>query len=367
MNSGRIEEGIHVPDSMDPGYLAWVDYVTERLKPALPYEPPIDTVVILGSGLNSFADDFPLEGRTVISEEEIGLPSGSHVEGHNDKIVAGITKTGKKILARSRNIHSYNGNPKGVETAWGVFTPQQAATGYIDVLDEIGARNIILSCAAGGLANPRFPGQPPLFPKIPEITVIGSDINFAYPSTLLGGYKGLGKEKRFPNLRESDRKLIDEFNSSLSNIHKMLAAEHIYCTSPSTSGYENRAQAHFAARNGYRLVGMSYSPEAEKLSQAKSMESMLGIGVVTNQILLLPRNNEAFLAIKKRLGIPLTEYDWGNIVANVPLVPSIQELQLMETSELFLAYPANHEDVKVAGKKATTILVPVVADMVQRI
>ncbi len=264
MNSGRIEDGVHIPDRMDLGYLAWIKYVAERLRPALPYEPPIDTVVILGSGLNSFADEFPLENRTVISEAEIGLPSGSHVEGHNDKIVMGKTSTGKKILARSRNIHSYNGNPQGVETSWGVFTPQQAATGYLDVLDAIGVRNIILSCAAGGLANPRFPGHPPIFPRIPEITIIGSDINFAYPSTLLGGHLGLGKEKRFPNLRESDRNLIDEFNASLKRIHNMPpAAEHTYCTSPSTPGYENRAQAHFAANLLYRLVGMSFSPEAE--------------------------------------------------------------------------------------------------------
>lgn len=276
MNSGRIEEGVHVPDRIDIGYLAWVNYVDERLRLVLPYEPPIDTVVVLGTGLNSFADDFPLEDRTVISEKEIGLPSGNHVEGHDDRIVMGKTSTGKKILARSRNIHSFHGNPQGVETPWGVFAPQQAATLYLDVLDAIGVRNIILSSAGGGLTNPRFPGEPPLFPKIPEITIIGTDINFAYSSVLFGGYIGLGEEKRFLNLRESDRHLIDEFNASLKRIHNMPpAAEHTYCTSLSTPGFENRAQAHFAALHLYRLVGMSFSPEAEKLSRAKAVGHMV--------------------------------------------------------------------------------------------
>ncbi len=95
---------------------------------------------------------------------------------------------------------------------------------------------------------------------------------------------------------------------------------------------------------------------------------MLGISVVTNPILLLPRyGNDEFFELKLNLGIPITEYDYENILANVPLVPSIRELQLMESVELFQAFPADHEDVKTAGKKAAAILVPVVADMVQRI
>jgi hypothetical protein len=285
-------------------------------------------------------------------------------------MIAGVTENGKKVLVRSRMVHPYNIHPLGHETKYGRLSQADVATMYLHVIAELGgSKDLILSCACGGIANPTFAGDAPLFRQIPEITIIASDLNMAYQSAMQGAYLGLGDAVRFPPSRESDAAIKDKLRQSWRYVHGAEATieEHVYLTSPSTSGYENREQVRFALQNLTRRVGMSFSTEAERLSTLrKAFPNMLGIGVATNPLLLMPNGgNDALLAVRQRLGISLSDFDKTLLQANIPLIPSKQEIDFMSANELYVTFPATHEDVKRAGAIAVGKLGPVLVDMLQ--
>lgn len=363
---------ITIPSYVPEHYARWVDDCSERLRSRLPFLPPADFAVVLGSGLKNLATVLPLVSSEIIPEEEVGLAKTDKIlPGHADKIVAGVTKSGKKVILRSRVIHPYQGNPLGVDTPYGVMSNTQVATGYIHMLDNIGVGNLILSCAVGGVANPAFPGDPPKFPEIPAIGIAGSDFNMAYRSALQGGYMGVGGDVRFPVARESDQDLIEAFQKQLE-AHGMPAAdENVYCTSLSTSAYENRAQAYFLARNGFEAAGMSLSSEMEAASVAQAIGKILGIEVITNRILLMPKGGNDYMLwlrnkIKERCGfdIPQSEYERDLVAKGRMIIPSRFELGFMGATDTVKESETSHEDVEIMGNRMAIKLQPVVSDLI---
>lgn len=373
MTNFELAEPIEISDRYPRGYFEQVRQMAGKLERQLPFAGPFDTVIIGGSGLLGIADQIPFEPGTKkeIKESDIGLPTGTIVEGHSDTMIAGITTSGEKILVRSRMVHPYNVHTLGFETSYGRLSQAEVATMYLHVLSELGgSKDIILSCACGGIANPTFAGKAPLFRQIPEITIIASDLNMAYASALQGAYVDLGDAVRFPPSRESDMDIKDRLQKSWKNVYGKDAEvqEHVYLTSPSTSGYENREQVRFALQNLTRLVGMSFSTEAERLSTLrKTFPNMLGLGVATNPLLLMPRGgNDALLAVRQHLGISLSEFDKTLMQSGIPLIPSKQEIDFMSANELYVTFPATHEDVKRAGAIAVSKLGPVLVDMLRK-
>ncbi len=358
------------------GYLQWINDCTAKLRERLPseFDEGVDFAVVLGSGLNTFPDVLPLAKRVVIPEKEIGLPYySSELTGHGSDIVAGVTHSGKKVLMRSRAIHPYMGNPLGEDTPYGRMSPMHLATGYIHVFDLLGVKNMILSYAVGGVGNPVWPGDPPEFPEIPALGVVSSDINFANPSVLQGSFEGLVHATRFPSLRESDDQLIDAFQRQLQAHGLPAAKEEFYCQSPSTSGYENRAQVSFLVQNGFRFAGMSASTEMESASIATGIKRILGIAVITNRILLLPKGGNEYMLklralLKEKMGmnIHLSDYDKAQLDKEGGyIVPGRFEMQFMEPGQLRKEFETSHEEVDMMGKRMAVKLQPVVSDLIE--
>src|SRR3990167_1676540 len=108
----RVEISPHRPE----GYVLYVHDVAGLLGEKLPFEGPADVLLTLGSGLNPLADaiEFQEGTRVEIKDADIGLPIGQ-LEGHENKIVAGITKKGKKVVLKVGRVHAYQANPQGVE------------------------------------------------------------------------------------------------------------------------------------------------------------------------------------------------------------------------------------------------------------
>lgn len=366
------EEQLHrieVSDIFPRDYVEHVKLSADALRERLPFEPPFDVVIVGGSGLVGIANQLDFqEGMLVeIPEGEVGFPTGPRVEGHTDIMVAGVTKLGKKVLVRSRGVHPYNIPTLGLNSLIGRLSQSTVATMNLHIFAELGgSRDIVLSCACGGIANPVWPGEPPLFAKIPETTVIASDFNSAYLSNLQGPYQGLGDNVRFPASRESDKEIKDRYKASWRRIYGTQVAEHVYWTSASTSGYENRAHIRFALQNLWRLVGMSFSAEAERLSTLRqAFPNMLALGVATNPLLLMMKDgNVPLLEVKKRLGVSLTEFDTSLLERGLPLIPSKYEIDFIPATELKIEFPADHEDVKRAGGVAVTELAPVLRDFI---
>ena len=126
------------------------------------HDAPIDTMVILGSGLNNIVDEF--ECIAEISYDQIdGLPQPS-VPSHVGKLSLS-TINSKTIAFCQGRFHLYEG-----------YDAKQVSL-LVYTLSKLGARQLIVTNAAGGL-NPRYqPG---------DIMVIEDHINFTGRNPIIG-------------------------------------------------------------------------------------------------------------------------------------------------------------------------------------
>src|SRR5215510_2980482 len=70
------------------------------------YAQPIETAIVLGSGLGAFADE--LENSVSIPFEEIPHFAKATVEGHDGRLVLGEI-SGKSVAAQAGRFHYYEG------------------------------------------------------------------------------------------------------------------------------------------------------------------------------------------------------------------------------------------------------------------
>lgn len=325
-------EQIVVPNERSVGYQKWIKTGVDLLKKELPFEGPADISITIGSGLSSVVDYLDLRDKKIIPYGELSLPVGK-VDGHKKEIIAGVTDEGKKIIIVNGRTHAYEIPESGLMTSrWGRLERMELATGYLEMLNEIGVENMILTCAAGGINHPMNDSQPKPFDQtsLPMIGLIASDVNHAYSSPHMGNFRA--HKGNFFGLQDADQNLMNLFKqSATSEIGVNIPYVH-YVTSASTPNFEDVGVTYETAINGGQVVGMSYSYEKEFISGLDHVGRFAGIAVVTNPVELINK-----------------EGDSGNII-------SVQELRRRYPWEFKIAHPASHEEVQEMGKLANNRL-----------
>jgi purine-nucleoside phosphorylase len=233
--------------------------LTEQLKESLAFvrtktkaQPTIG--IILGSGLGPFAD--ALQNRTVIETASIPHYPRSTVEGHAGKLVFGEL-AGKNILALQGRVHAYEG-----------YSLQQV-TYPVQVMAEIGIKNLIVTNAAGGINRHFQPG---------DLMLIVDHINLMFDNPLMGlNDDRLGP--RFPDMSAP-------YNLQLIELAEQIALElGIKLQKGVLAGlkgptYETAAEIRMMQRLGADAGTMSTIPEV--IAAVYRGLKVLGISCITN-------------------------------------------------------------------------------------
>lgn len=127
--------GIQISAEVDEAHLEWIVSGAQELEKRLPFEPPADITLVLGSGLNPVVDNLQLRDPVVIPDEEIGLTVGK-VEGHKGRWVAGVAPNGQGVLIKDGRTHAYEPPLLGIETEWGRLSSLELATAYLRIWIE---------------------------------------------------------------------------------------------------------------------------------------------------------------------------------------------------------------------------------------
>ena len=230
------------------------------------YTPAIDAInklsggfvpevtVVLGSGLNGFADR--VENPIIINYKDIPGFCISTAPYHNGRLILG-TVCGKRVACMDGRLHYYEGYD--MDTL--VFP--------LRVIRKLGAARIILTNATGGI-NESF--------KVGDIMIINDHINFQGRNVLIGKNDDeLGV--RFPDMTYAyDPELIALAEGCAKDldipVHKGV---YIACTGPS---YETPAEIRAFRILGADVVGMSTVPEV--IAAVHCGYKVLAFSLVTN-------------------------------------------------------------------------------------
>ena len=213
-----------------------------------------DAVLVLGSGLGSYADRF--SDATTVSYSDIpGFPQPKAV-GHAG-MASSVSVGSKKILIYAGRAHAYEGHD--MET---IVLPVRAAV-------AAGAQTVILTNACGGLADGLKPG---------DLTVLRDHINMTTRNPLVGpNDERLGT--RFPDLTEAyDRELRTKAMAvAVKQGYEMAESVYAWWLGPS---FETPAEITMLGRLGADVVGMLTVPE---VIAARHMGARVaGFSLVTN-------------------------------------------------------------------------------------
>lgn len=195
--------------------------------------------LVLGSGLGALADE--LEGAVKISYADIPHLPTSSVAGHAGKLCVGQL-AGVTVACLQGRIHAYEGHPLA-RVVFGVR-----------LLAELGCRAVLLSNAAGGIAERLQPGN---------LMRIEDHLNLMGDSPLRGPN---ARGPRFPDMSRA-------YDLELGRLCEQAAGE---CGVPLERGvyaallgpsYETPAEIRMLAALGADAVGMSTVPEVIALRQ----------------------------------------------------------------------------------------------------
>ena len=209
------------------------------------------TAVVLGSGLGDFADT--LLDAVSISYADVPHWPASNVVGHTGRLVVGSV-AGRPIAALAGRAHFYEGH----DLSTVVFATR--------VMGRLGARQIILTNAAGGINTAFASGA---------LMVIDDHINLLGSNPLLG----VNDERfgpRFPDMSEAYSAELRALASSLSPVP---LREGVYAGVLGPS-FETPAEIRYLRSIGADLVGMSTVSETIAANHAGMR--VLGISCVTN-------------------------------------------------------------------------------------
>ena len=193
---------------------------------------PIETAVVLGTGLGSVAGI--IEPRINIPYAELpGFPATS-VSGHAGELVIG-TRNGKTIAILQGRAHYYeSGNAAAMAFPF-------------ETLARLGVTSLILTCSAGSLSADLKPG---------DVVAVSDHINLTGINPLIG----MGSDDRFVNLVDAyDPALRQHLGQAAARLGQSLL-EGVYMWFPGPS-FETPAEIKVARALGADLVGMSIVPE----------------------------------------------------------------------------------------------------------
>ncbi len=199
------------------------------------FNSPIDTGIILGSGLGNLVSEINIE-LTIPYQDIPNFPL-STVEGHSGKLIYG-TLGAKKVLAMQGRFHYYEGYD------------MKQVTFPVRVMKELGIKNLIISNAAGGM-NENF--------EIGELMVINDHINF-FPESPLRGKNDPSLGVRFPDMSAAYYKPFIEKALSIAANNKIKLSTGIYIGVPGPT-LETPAEYKMLKILGADAVGMSTVPE----------------------------------------------------------------------------------------------------------
>ena len=231
----------------------------------------IETMIILGSGMGGFEENY--EPIYQIDYSDIPNFLTPSIEGHAGKLSI-VTINEKLTAILSGRAHYYEGYPI------------QDLVIPVRTFSLLGVKNLILTNAAGGISEDYEPG---------DIVSITDHINLTGNNPLIG--KNLDMfGPRFPDMSEVyDKKFQNLAKEVASNHFEYKTGIYAWFTGPS---YETPAEVQFAKNIGADLVGMSTVPEAivakhagMKIS-AFSLVTNLAAGISKN-----PLNHEEVVEI----------------------------------------------------------------------
>ena len=207
-----------------------------------------EIALVLGSGLGEIAA--LVQNREVVRGQDIpGYPTTT-AAGHRGQLVFGDLE-GRRVVFLEGRAHLYEG------------TSLQAVTFPIRLVHALGARRLVVTCAAGGI-NPLF---------TPGTVMLLADHMPSPPAPLWGG-------KRRSGAWESpyDAAWLDRTEAAAQRIG-IAARRGVYLWTLGPS-YETKAEIRFFGRIGADAVGMSTVPE---VIQARTLGlPVLGLSLITN-------------------------------------------------------------------------------------
>lgn len=231
------------------------------------YSKPINTVIVLGSGLGAFADS--IENAVKIPYSEIPHFAVSTVEGHAGQLVLGEID-GISVAVQQGRFHYY----EGYEMSQVIFPMR--------TFGVLGIKNVILTNAAGSTRTSAKPGT---------LMLIRDHVNLMGVNPL----RGKNDERfgpRFPDMTEVYCKefqkitaqtakdiMQERFEQGLETEIRQIMRRGVYC-GLSGPTYETPAEIHMFRHLGFDAVGMSTVPEA--ITARHQGMKVLGISCITN-------------------------------------------------------------------------------------
>lgn len=224
-------------------------YLLERLHA----EPEV--VLVLGTGLGHLAG--MIEDPLLVPYDAIPHFPRTTVTGHHGNLLFGNLR-GRRVAIMQGRFHYYEGYSA------------RTLTLPIRVLSLLGAQELVVSNAAGGL-NPEFaPGT---------LMLISDHLNFI-PDNPLRGPNIDAWGPRFPDLSTTyDREMLARARACARRLDLERVAEGVYVAIPGPS-LETPAETRYLRHCGADAVGMSTVPEVIVARHAGMR--VLGVAVVSN-------------------------------------------------------------------------------------
>lgn len=217
--------------------------------------------IVLGSGLGAAAD--AVRDRVIVPYEKIPHFPKSTVEGHSGRLIAG-SLGGAPVLVMQGRVHFYEGYS------------HQEVTFPMRVMGALGVRAVILTNAAGGIAD----GY-----KIGQLVLIADHINMMGWNPLVGpneprfGYGVPNSGLRFFDMSEAYSKRLRQVATQAAELEGHTLEEGVYLAVSGPS-FETPAEIRAFRTMGATLVGMSTVPETI-VARHMGIE-VLGLSCVTN-------------------------------------------------------------------------------------
>ena len=216
--------------------------------------------IVLGSGLGAVAD--AVAGPIVVPYAEIPHFPRSTVEGHMGRIVAGLLG-GVPVIVMQGRVHYYEG-----------YSPEEV-TFPLRVLGALGIRAVVLTCAAGGIAEGYSVGQ---------LVALSDHINLMGWNPLIGPNEPRfafrpGAGLRFPDMTEAYSKALRSLAKQAASEEGFALDEGVYLAVSGPS-FETPAEIRAFRALGATLVGMSTVPETI-VARHMGIE-VLGLACVAN-------------------------------------------------------------------------------------
>lgn len=236
---GKCEEGGDLRSA--------ADYVAARigLRP--------EVMLVLGSGLGALAD--AVEDAVRVAYAEIPGFRASTVVGHAGRLVAGQLE-GRSVLAFQGRYHAYEGHPAA------------ALAAPVRVAAALGARTLIVTCAAGGVNADLGAGS---------LMLIADHLNLMGQNPLVGPV--LPGEERFPDMTEAYDPSLMTLAESVAKAEGIAVSRGVYAALLGPT-YETPAEVRMLRMLGADAVGMSTVPEV--IAARAGGLRVLGISLITN-------------------------------------------------------------------------------------